>query len=106
MIFLIDSGGFPRVKADVGLELVGDFLEMDVQSSVFAVDEYLAATEDVVAGRIPVWEGTGNAFTLSIRMAGVDFYNEFTSEELQGLSVLDFSEYLTAWKQLVIANGV
>ena len=42
------------------------FLESDLQDSPAAAHEILRAVDPVESGRLPSWERTGNAYTLSL----------------------------------------
>src|SRR4051812_9929755 len=65
-----DSAGDPRARGKGRAQVVADFLESDLQDSVDAAREVLRAVDDVESGRVPSWERTGNAYTLTLSPKG------------------------------------
>ncbi len=106
MNFIFDKQGYPILDVDYQYHVLADFLSGDVQGSIFGVNEYIAACNDVSSGRIPTWSGTGNAHTVTIKKDSVNIFNEYSEEELDISSIDEFKSYLENWKKLLISNGV
>ena len=105
MEFLLDEQGHPLLDIDYKYHVLADFLSGDIQRSLFSVNEYMHACNDVDTGKIPKWEGTGNAHTVTIKKDGVNIFNEYSEEELDINSIEEFKSYLEQWKQLLITNS-
>jgi uncharacterized protein YacL (UPF0231 family) len=61
-----DSVGELRAQSSPPHELLGHFLEDDVQQSMSYCREILAAIDQVSSGEMHSWEQTGNAHTLTL----------------------------------------
>ena len=57
-----DPHGYPRAVVAIPHEMVGEWLESDIQGSEASATEMIAVFDQVRSGQIPTWEGTGNAF--------------------------------------------
>ena len=69
MYFYIDSNNICRVKRNnlkLSDEMIADFLEEDVMGVEDTVDLIIDNISQVQNGKIEIWEGTGNAHTISI----------------------------------------
>ncbi len=77
--FYWDEAGDPRARVShaggLGNE-VARFLESDLQGSAAAAEEVLRAIDEVESGRVPSWERTGNAHTLTLSRDGATLRNE------------------------------
>jgi uncharacterized protein YacL (UPF0231 family) len=98
-----DASGYPRVTVDPSLEALASFLEQDVQSSVNSSNELLS-----LIGRAErdgtTWQGTGNAFTLTIRADGALLQCEFDEELSCCLPLADLHSALLAWRSFIQSN--
>ncbi|WP_347710098.1 YacL family protein [Serratia rubidaea] len=94
MKYFIDERGHCRVKTEKEHSLISSFLEEDIQSSLYGVNEYISACESVNSGYIPEWKGTGNAHTITIKQDGVEIFNEYTEESLTITTIEKFKGYL------------
>jgi len=97
-----DEAGDPRARAAAGQageqELLARFLESDVQGSAAAGREILAALRQVVAGELPAWEQTGNAFTLRLSPTGAAIESALDeSGEVVEIPLRDLRRALRAW---------
>lgn len=106
MKFLFDDKGYPFLDIDYEYHVLADFLSGDIQRSLFGVNEYITACDNVEIGVMPTWSGTGNAHTVTIKKDGVNIFNEYSEEELNINSIENFKSYLESWKQLLISHGV
>lgn len=106
MKFYFDNQGYPFLDIDNEYHVLADFLSGDVQCSLFGVNEYITACDNITSGVIDIWSGTGNAHTVTIKKSGVNIFNEYTEEELKIKSVDEFKSYLGSWKELLVNNGV
>jgi uncharacterized protein YacL (UPF0231 family) len=62
--FYRDSAGDPRARCRAPYELLGHFLESDVQSNIALCEEILAVLDRMGRDEITRWQQTGNAHTL------------------------------------------
>lgn len=98
----LDSHGYPRAEYQAPNEVLGWYLEQDVQSSPATCDELLHVCEEIVEGRRRDWQGSGNAHTVTIADSHVTIENEFSdSTELCEVSIEDFKTAVLAWKELL-----
>jgi len=61
--------------------MLANFFESDIQASLTQTRDWLTALDRVERKEMEVAEGTGNAFTLSIREDGVTLQNEVFADE-------------------------
>ena len=106
MKFLFDEQGYPFLDIDYEYHVLADFLSGDIQRSLFCVNEYITACNNVDSGVIEIWSGTGNAHTVTIKKDSVNIFNEYSEEQLHISSVEKFKSYLEGWKNLLISNGI
>lgn len=106
MKFVFDEQGYPFLDIDYEYHVLADFLSGDVQSSLFGVNEYIIACNNVSSGLIGTWSGTGNAHTVTIKKDSVNIFNEYSEEELDINSIEKFKNYLESWRELLISNGI
>ena len=92
-----DSSGDPRAHGEKGRELLARFLESDVQASVSHGRRLLAAIDKVAGGHLDEWEGTGNAYTLSLSPDGADIEPEMDDDEPLHLTLGELREALARW---------
>jgi len=81
--FYWDDDGGARARAThaggPGREVAG-FLESDLQGSAASAEEILRAIDEVESGRVPTWERTGNAHTLTLSRDGATLRNEMEED--------------------------
>ncbi len=100
--FYFDSDNCPRAEYPPPFEMIGWYLEQDVQSSLSTCDELLRLCDDFCKGRRDEWQGTGNIHTVSIRDSRVQIENEFTDSAASCvLSIDDFKTALLSWRELI-----
>jgi len=81
---------------------IGTFLEDDVMSSTVGGQKCMAAAEDVEAGRLPKWSGTGNAHTVTIQPDGVSIENVWDEGlGVAEMSIPEFKQCLGSWLRLI-----
>ena len=95
-----DSRGLPRAAGD---DLLSRFLESDVQGSVITAYDILGMMDRVESGETELWEGTGNAYTLTLTRDGALIQDELADDpgELH-LSLAELREALNAWVGLLL----
>ncbi|HHQ4526204.1 TPA: hypothetical protein ACSP1O_004163 [Aeromonas veronii] len=93
--------GSPELDIEENKLLLSNFLGGDIQGCNYTVNMNIDMCNKVKTGELPVWEGTGNTFTVYIKPDGVLLYNECTESECQLSSVEEFEWYLTQWKRLL-----
>ncbi|WP_323637285.1 hypothetical protein [Pectobacterium polaris] len=106
MKYYYDADGYPVCEVEWDLHVISDFLQGDVQSSLYGVNECILICDDVSSGKIPVWETTGNAHTLTVKKTGVNIYNEYSEEEIDIPSIEEFKIHLQGWKELLLSKIV
>jgi len=74
--FYWDAAGDARARCKGPGQAVAGFLESDLQDSTAAAHEILRAVDDVESGRVPSWERTGNAHTLTLSPRGASIRDE------------------------------
>ena len=99
----IDELGYPRAIFDPPNEIIGSFLEEDVQNSPLGCELLLQACDDVLEGRLEEWDDVGNAHRLTIRKDQVIIENEYSNYDPPcSLRVNDFKQLLLSWKSLIM----
>lgn len=100
-----DENGFLRADVEKGDELLAWFLEQDIQSSTESCKDMLGICNKVEMGKIPMWKGTGNAHTVTIKSENVKIKNEFLDIDFfLEIPLMDFKNALKEW--LVFCSGV
>lgn len=100
MKFKIYRDSFGSLQVDVPSECqaVSFFLEEDVQESSVWCKKLIQIVDDVKKGKIPQWEGTGNANTLILRPDGARIETELHDPpQVCELSLEDLGYILTDW---------
>lgn len=96
--FYWDKSGDPRARRRAIPGVVAGFLESDLQDSMAATREVLDAIDEVEAGRLPSWERTGNAFTLTLSPEGTEIMDEMDDAgEPYPLSLSEIREVVSDW---------
>lgn len=96
--FYWDKAGDPRARRKVLPGVVAGFLESDLQDSAAATQEVLNAIDEVEAGRLPSWERTGNAYTLTLSPEGTEIMDEMDDAgEPYPLSLSEIREVVSDW---------
>jgi hypothetical protein len=96
-----DDHGWPRAVVSPPYELVGAYLEQDIQGSTEGARELLEAIDAVGAGSSR-WEGTGNAFHLTLGDGAARI--ECLWDEVQPACVVgldDFRNAVEGWRAFV-----
>lgn len=78
--FTHDEAGRRRARFAAPYEVIGWFLELDVQSSSGYPQRLLTLIKDVEEGKIDSHQGTGNAHTITIGPDRVRIENVYTNE--------------------------
>jgi hypothetical protein len=101
-----DRHGFPRAIADAPHEPVGWYLEQDVQGSIADAGSLLDLVDAVESGRVPRWEGTGNAHHLTLA-AGAAVVENVYAENVPPcrLTLAEFREAVSGWLAFVRADA-
>ncbi len=94
-----NSVGDPRAEFEPPYELLGHFLESDIQGSIAICDEILGKLDEVVAGKIKEWQQTGNAHTVVLSQDGACIEAEFGNiQEPCRLTLERFKKAVSDWK--------
>lgn len=105
MKFYRDINGSPRVNMKPPFDIIGRYLEHDVQSFPGWCRELIQIVEDVIIGTRNHWEGTGNAYTLILTPDKARVESEFAEpEEVCEISLKDFKQALVGWLNFIEAQ--
>jgi uncharacterized protein YacL (UPF0231 family) len=97
-----DPQGLPRAQAAPPHEVVGWWLEQDVQQDPATCDAVLAGIAAVRAGQTPEWTGTGNAHTVTLTARGARIESEFAEPPAAAECSLDeLQDAVSRWQALV-----
>ena len=100
--FYYDVDKCPRAEYAPPNEMLGWYLEQDVQSSPTTCDELHSICIDVTSGDKGRWEGVGNAHSVLIEGENVTIENEFDDDaEPCTIPVKEFQNALKQWKELI-----
>lgn len=101
----IDARRIARAQAAPPFEVLGSFLEEDVQGSIASTQSFLDRVQEVRAGSRLRWEGTGNAHSVTITTEAVRIENEWASPPAATeVSLDDFEEALHRWMHLLVGQ--
>lgn len=109
MYFYIDSNNICKVERKnlkSSDEMIADFLEEDVMGVANTVDLIINNISQVQNGKIEIWEGTGNAHTISITKDKINIFNEFTEMDV---TIYDFGYFLSLlyqWRKLIESRTI
>ena len=101
-----DSAGDPRARCDPPYELLGHFLESDVQSSSAFCKEILEVLDRIERREIFRWQQTGNAHTLYVgaKKARIEAEYDDLAAPCQ-LTLEQLREAVTRWIAFLGAEG-
>ena len=77
LAFYRDQAGEPRASGAPPYELLGHFLESDMQANRTVCQDILRILDCVAAGELQGWQQTGNAHTLALAADGARITAEF-----------------------------
>jgi hypothetical protein len=98
-----DGRGLPRARAGGADDLLARFLESDVQGSVITAYDILGMLDRVESGETDLWEGTGNAYTLTLTPDGALIQDELEDDaEALHLPLAELRDALNAWVGLLL----
>ena len=93
-----DELGEPRIRAPHGQELLGRYLEGDLQTDVRHARQVAHAVDRVAAGELPSFSETGNAHTLTLTPAGAVIESELDEQApALALPLADLRAAVGAW---------
>lgn len=103
--FYFDSNGDPRARCPARYDLLGQFLESDIQGSVDFCREILEKVVEITKGIIDYREVTFNAHTLVLfpRTACIEPLFGDASESLK-IPIVQFKQVLEDWKTFLISQ--
>jgi hypothetical protein len=83
-------------------DLLAQYLASDVQESSEVTMLLLELLDQIESGELESWEGTGNAFTLTLAPEGATIQPEFgTDDEPRQVSLADLRDALEDWLSLI-----
>jgi hypothetical protein len=100
--FFIDEHGFPRAHFERPYEVLGYYLEQDVQSCIASCDTLIEICKQVESGLLASWSGTGNAHSIEILPDKVQIEKQYSIQP-EGCVILisEFKSAVSSWKKLV-----
>lgn len=94
----MDADGSLRANVAAPCEVLGWFLEQDVQNDIAWGRELISIVDNVVTGKRSTWQGTGNAHTLTLTPGEAHIENEYTQDVRPcSISPDTFKQVLTDW---------
>jgi uncharacterized protein YacL (UPF0231 family) len=106
MHFYRDAAGDPRAVCAEARELLGRYLESDLQGSAGHAREILGVIDRVVAGETRSWQETGNAHTLILEPEGATIESEMEEEAAPCRIPLDeLRDAVTGWLAFLERTG-
>lgn len=103
--FYKDQDGYPRVDYSKSSEILGCYLEQDIQRCVLSCDETIQVIGLAQKEKLDSWKGTGNAHTVTITLESVIIFNEFSDEAYPYLRITnDFKNAVISWRNFIEAD--
>jgi hypothetical protein len=107
--YFIDNEGWRRARFPKPFQVLGEFLESDVQVSEYYFNLLLDICKKIGAKELDEWSDTGNAYTVTIKnnTVTVEAAYEWVQKELPActISIDEFRQILRGWFQFLIDNG-
>ena len=101
-----DEDGCPRAWGDGPGDLLAGWLESDVQGSPEVARELLDLVDRIASGEMDRWEGTGNAYTLTLTPEGATIEAEWEEDApSRRASLSEVREALAGWLDLIQSNS-
>lgn len=98
----LDNKGWRRASVEEPYEVLGSFLEQDLQNSVPACKLFLEAIDAVKSGLIEDWQGTGNAHTVTLTRDKATIENEFAEPFIAcELPIDEFRDAVMEWMTFI-----
>jgi hypothetical protein len=92
------KNGYPHALVEKPYELLGWFLESDVQGSLENGQEIKILINEVRTGKIPYSEGVGNAYNLILTPSGARIETEFATPNVSlDITLNELDDALSAW---------
>jgi hypothetical protein len=97
-----DERGYPRVDAPSPCEVLGWFIEQDIQSDVNSAMELIEIIDRIQDGTNDYWKGTGNAHTLTLMPKGVHIQSEYAVPPAEcEVTLQDLRQSLIDWVEFI-----
>lgn len=108
MKYYLDEHGIHRVRSVDGEELLGSFLEEDVQSSLDNCGIVLQSLSDVERGACQPFHSTGNAHDVFIQSDRVHIEHLWLLPPMQPLELTigRFRQALLEWRAFLVATSI
>jgi hypothetical protein len=98
MHFDRDEDGRARAHAEPPCEVLGWFLEQDVQADEIYCRELITTIEEIEIGIGERWEDVGNAHRLTLSPTGAEIESEYAEPTARcELTLTELRDVLTAW---------
>jgi len=95
--------GWRRAFVSEPYQLVGQYLETDIQDCVEECEEMLRICDNIEEGKIKSWGGCGNANEIVIEAGKVTIEVMFVGERVS-LSLNDFRLAIESWRQFICSE--
>ena len=93
-----DEYGYPRAEAAAPYQILGWFLEQDIQADSEWARELIKIIEEIQSGTESRWEGTGNVHTLILTPEKAYIESEFAEPQATcEISLDDLKQAVADW---------
>ncbi len=97
--FIDKKFGDRRMTTPKPYDTIGRYFEGDIQSD-YSINQDFETIKKIRSGEIDHWEGTGNAYTVTITKDYVHFQCEYADEEA-AISLEDYERLLHMWQDFI-----
>ena len=94
------ENGWLRANVSEPYQLVGQYLESDIQDCIEECDELLEICDKVEKGQLNSWGGCGNANEINIEQDNVTIEVMFVGEKVT-ISLNDYRIAIETWKNFL-----
>jgi uncharacterized protein YacL (UPF0231 family) len=100
--FYKDNYGFRRAECPPAFEVVGSYLEEEIQGSIQNGWRLIELINDIQTDRQASWEGTGNAHTVTLTPNFARIVNEFSDDVAPcEISLENFKKVIIEWLNFI-----
>jgi len=95
--FYRDGRNRPHLRSSPACTELEQFVESDIQADPVSCKELIDVIDQVQRGSVNAWEGTGNAYTVSLTGEGAVLHHEWSPIPPCEVPLEDFRGALLAW---------
>jgi hypothetical protein len=98
----VDSDGRGRAEGAPPFDVLGWYLEDDIQGDPQRCDEVISMIDQVESGTLASWEEAGNAHTLYLAPSGAIIESEFADPPKScALALTDLRDVVLHWRAII-----